>query len=106
MWDAFRKGRPARGSGITGTAPAAMAEEAGGRGRAPATTRPRRHGDGSATFPANPAPAPTVCVTSHPGSVAMAAAALNGLVAVLETYRGRDRVVSDGERPGGALSCR
>lgn len=46
------------------------------------------------------------CVTSHPGSVAMAAAALNGLVAVLETYRGRDRVVSDGERPGGALSCR
>ncbi|XP_029889555.2 peroxisomal membrane protein 11C isoform X3 [Aquila chrysaetos chrysaetos] len=70
-----------------------MAEEAGGRRRASVTTRPRRHGDGSATFPANPAPAPTVCVTSHPGSVAMAAAALNGLVAVLETYRGRDRVV-------------
>ncbi|KAF1430522.1 Peroxisomal membrane protein 11C, partial [Spheniscus humboldti] len=32
-------------------------------------------------------------VTSHPGSVAMAAGALSGLVAVLETYRGRDRVV-------------
>ncbi|NWT46111.1 PX11C protein, partial [Chroicocephalus maculipennis] len=32
-------------------------------------------------------------VTSHPGSVAMAAGALSGLVAALETYRGRDRVV-------------
>ncbi|NXW28399.1 PX11C protein, partial [Phaetusa simplex] len=32
-------------------------------------------------------------VTSHPGRVAMAAGALSGLVAALETYRGRDRVV-------------
>ncbi|NWW86073.1 PX11C protein, partial [Rhynochetos jubatus] len=32
-------------------------------------------------------------LTSHCGSVAMAAGALSGLVAALETYRGRDRLV-------------
>ncbi|NXF32722.1 PX11C protein, partial [Nyctibius bracteatus] len=37
--------------------------------------------------------APPCALTSQPGSVAMAAGALRGLVAVLETYRGRDRVV-------------
>ncbi|NXS60161.1 PX11C protein, partial [Brachypteracias leptosomus] len=36
-------------------------------------------------------PAPSV--TSSPGSVAMAAGAFSGLVAALETYRGRDRAV-------------
>lgn len=55
-------------------------------------------------LPAGREPRPPV--TSHPGSVAMAAGALGGLVAALETYRGRDRVVSGGERPGGALSYR
>ncbi|NXD82455.1 PX11C protein, partial [Halcyon senegalensis] len=40
-------------------------------------------------FPASPAPP----LTSRPGSVAMAAGAFGGLVAALETYRGRDRAV-------------
>ncbi|NXT30991.1 PX11C protein, partial [Pelecanoides urinatrix] len=59
---------------------------------------------------ASPAPAPggPRPVTSHPGSVAMAAGALSGLVAVLETYRGRDRVVRalcyGCQLAGGALS--
>ncbi|NXT26835.1 PX11C protein, partial [Syrrhaptes paradoxus] len=37
--------------------------------------------------------APPRVLTSYPGSVAMPAGALSGLVAALETYRGRDRVV-------------
>ncbi|NXB83992.1 PX11C protein, partial [Vidua chalybeata] len=43
----------------------------------------------SASFPACPAPARDLT----PGSVAMAAGALWGLVAALETHRGRDRAV-------------
>ncbi|NXE07152.1 PX11C protein, partial [Lophotis ruficrista] len=37
--------------------------------------------------------APRRALTSHPGSVAMAAGAFGGLVAALETHRGRDRLV-------------
>ncbi|NXW91779.1 PX11C protein, partial [Alopecoenas beccarii] len=44
----------------------------------------------TATFPACTAPR---SLTSHPGSVAMAAGGFSGLVAALESYRGRDRVV-------------
>ncbi|XP_040393307.1 peroxisomal membrane protein 11C isoform X2 [Cygnus olor] len=40
----------------------------------------------------------------RPGSVAMAAGGLRGLVAALESYRGRDRAVSGGGRPGKARS--
>ncbi|NXQ82862.1 PX11C protein, partial [Nyctibius grandis] len=46
-----------------------------------------------ATAPPPSRRAPPCALTPHPGSVAMAAGALRGLVAVLETYRGRDRVV-------------
>ncbi|NWR46931.1 PX11C protein, partial [Regulus satrapa] len=46
----------------------------------------------SASFP----PCPAYARDATPGSVAMAAGALAGLVAALETHRGRDRAVSEG----------